>query len=107
MRSFTASLVSHSRAIPLGASLLGGFLKLRLGTKHAEYWRQIGAPKLMFWLWQSRFDDLDDSVTIGIARLLKVLVMVFFARRRAFLRPALFLRVRKAVSASNQRLERP
>jgi len=78
MRSFISALGSVLLGVSLLASLLAKLLLLRLRTTDGAYWHALGSPKLVPWLWRGRYADLDDSVTVGVARILKVLVIVFF-----------------------------
>ena len=78
MRSFIASLGSVLLGVSIIAIALSGLLRFRLTTKHSAYWRGLGSPTLNGWLWKGGYNDLTDSLTVGIARLLKALIVVFF-----------------------------
>ena len=79
MRSFNASLGSVLLGVSIITIALGLLLRLRLSTKHSAYWRGLGSPPLRSWLWRNGYDNLTDSVTVGLARLVKSLGIVFFA----------------------------
>jgi hypothetical protein len=79
MLFMSASLGSVAAGVSVVTIVLAAYLLLRLNTTNAEYWKRIGAPKLLPWLWRTHNDELDDSITTSIARLVKILVVLFFA----------------------------
>lgn len=67
------------------ASILLILLLFRLRTKHSAYWQTVGSPWLISWLWRGSYDDLNDWRTVGIARLVRTLFIVFIAGEAASL----------------------
>jgi len=79
MRSFNSALGSALLGISLIAILLSAALQLRLITKHRAYWRSLGSPILRLpRLSQRQYDELGDPIASRLARIVKVLVVVFF-----------------------------
>jgi len=70
-------------SVLFGVALVGGVLivvlYLRIITKHREYWRHLGKPLLVQWIFSSHYTGAGDLLTIKLSQVVKALAVVFFA----------------------------
>jgi len=53
-------------------------LYLRIRTKHREYWRHLGRPLLIQWIWYSHYANVGDPLTTNLSQVVKAILVVFF-----------------------------